>query len=236
MSGLNQQFAKLPYIKSVPRVQIPPSPQVWTALQKGMSIFFFFNCTKMQHNLSEINEIIRHRRTVYPEQFSERKVHKEIILNLLENARWAPTHGLTQPWFFKIFFGNGIKKIVDFHSQNINEKFNQQKFEKLKSRAEKASAIIAVCMKRQETEKIPEIEEVEAVACAVQNMFLTATAHGIGFYWGSGGLTYSEKMKYFLKLKEKDKCLGFIFLGYPSVKPQQGQRKPLEYYTEWVEE
>lgn len=190
----------------------------------------------MQYNLSEINDLIRSRRTIYPEQFSERKVHKEIILNLLENARWAPTHGLTQPWFFKIFCNEGKKKFVDFHRQNINEKFNQQKFEKLKSRAERASAIIAVCMKRQETEKIPEIEEVEAVACAVQNMFLTATAHGIAFYWGSGGLTYSEEMKNFLGLKNKDKCLGFIFLGYPSEKLQKSQRRPVEYYTEWVEQ
>lgn len=189
----------------------------------------------MQYNLSEINEIIRNRRTIYPEQFSERKVHKEIILNLLENARWAPTHGMTQPWFFKIFFDEGKKKFVEFHSQNIDEKFNPEKFEKLKSRAERVSAIIAICMKRQPTEKIPEIEEVEAVACAVQNMFLTATAHGIAFYWGSGGLTYTDKMKIFLGLKDKDKCLGFIFLGYPAVKPPMGQRKPMEYYTEWVE-
>lgn len=189
----------------------------------------------MQYNLSEINEIIRNRRTIYPEQFSTRKVHKEIIQNLLENARWAPTHGMTQPWFFKIFMGNGLLKFIEFHSQNINEKFTAEKFEKLKSRIEKASAIIAVGMKRQPTEKIPEIEEAEAVACAVQNMFLTATAHGLAFYWGSGGLTYSEEMKSFLGMKEKDKCLGLIFLGYPSIEWPQGQRRPVEYFTEWVE-
>lgn len=189
----------------------------------------------MKYNLSEINEIIRNRRTIYPEQFSERKVHKEIILNLLENARWAPTHGMTQPWFFKIFYGEGIKKFIDFHSENINDKFDGQKLEKLKGRADKASAIIAIGMRRQATGKIPEIEEVEAVACAVQNMFLTATAHGIAFYWGSGGLTYSEEMKNFLGLKSIDQCLGLIFLGYPSIEWPKGQRRPVEYYTEWVE-
>ncbi len=193
------------------------------------------NFKSMKYNLSEINEIIRNRRTIFPEQFSERKVHKEIIINLLENARWAPNHGMTQPWYFKIFYREGISKFIEFHSQNINEKFTEEKFEKLKSRAEKSSAIIAIGLRRQVSEKIPEVEEVEAVACAVQNMFLTATAHGIAFYWGTGGLTYSEEMKIFLGLKEKDKCLGLIFLGYPAVEWPKGQRRPVEYFSEWVE-
>ena len=57
----------------------------------------------MLFNLSEINELIRSRRTIYPEQFSDRKVHIEQIEVLLNNAQWAPTHGNTQPWRFKVF-------------------------------------------------------------------------------------------------------------------------------------
>ncbi len=189
----------------------------------------------MKYNLSEINEIIRNRRTIYPEQFSLRKVPKEIINALLENARWAPNHGLTQPWFFKIFYGEGIKKFIQFHSASLTDKFDSQKFEKLKQRAEKTSAIIAICMKRKPAEKFPEIEDVESVACAVQNMFLTATAYGLAFYWGTGGLTYTPEMQNFLGLREKDKCLGLIFLGYPAVEWPKGQRRPVEYYSEWVE-
>lgn len=189
----------------------------------------------MKTYTGEINEIIRHRRTIYPEQFSEKKVPKEFILNLLENARWAPNHGMTQPWHFKVFYEKGIRKFVDFHAQNLNEKFTQEKFVKFKDRAEKTSAIIAVCMRRQATGKIPEIEEIEAVACAVQNMFLTASASGIGFYWGSGALTYSGEMKTFLGLGENDKCLGMIFLGYPSGGWPDGHRRPVENFTDWVE-
>ena len=33
----------------------------------------------LRFNLSEVNELIRSRRTIYPEQFSTRKVHKEQI-------------------------------------------------------------------------------------------------------------------------------------------------------------
>ncbi|MBL4651621.1 MAG: nitroreductase [Flavobacteriales bacterium] len=195
----------------------------------------------MKYNLSEINEVIRNRRSVYPKQFSDRKVHREMIENMLENARWAPTHGLTQPWFFKVFMGDGLQKLAEFHSETYkkitpSESFLVKKYDKLQSNALQSSVVIAICMKRQEIEKIPEIEEIEAVACAVQNMHLTATAFGLGAYWGSGGLTYSEEMKTFLGLKKKDKCLGLFYIGYPDIEWPKGQRKPIEYFTEWVTE
>ena len=90
-------------------------------------------------------------------------------------------------------------------------------------------------MKRQETEEIPEVEEIAAVSCGVQNMMLTATAYGLATYWGSGGLTYSDEMKTFLGLGEKDQCLGFLYVGYPGDEWPTGQRRPQEYYSDWVE-
>ena len=195
----------------------------------------------MRYNLSEVNEVIRNRRSVFPKQFSKRKVHREMIETMLENARWAPTHGLTQPWFFKVFMGKGLMKLADFHSETYKQitpptLFLEKKYNKLHANAMQSSAVIAICMKRQEIEKIPELEEIETVACAVQNMHLTATAYGLGAYWGTGGLTYSEEMKTFLGLNKKDKCLGLFYVGYPNIEWPKSQRRPIEYFTEWVTE
>jgi len=164
----------------------------------------------MKYNLSEINEIIRNRRSIYPKHFNTRKVHKEIIETLIENARWAPTHGLTQPWSFKVFMDKGLNKLGEFHAKTYKMKtpanlFLKKKYDKLIANPMQSSAAIAICMKRQETEKIPEIEEIAAVACAVQNMHLTATAYGIGACWVTGGATYSDEMKAFLGLTVKDR-------------------------------
>ena len=71
----------------------------------------------MKYNVSEIIEVIKNRRSIRPPQFSDRKVHKEQIETLLESARWAPTHGETQPWRFTVFMGDGIKKFSEFHSE-----------------------------------------------------------------------------------------------------------------------
>ena len=192
----------------------------------------------MKYNLSEITDLIRNRRTIYPEQFTDRKVHKEQIELILRNSQWAPTHGNTQPWRFVVFTEGGKKSLSDFLGKTYLQKTapdkqNDQKLAKLMRRPLISSVVVAVCMSRQEEEKILEIEEIEAVACAIQNMQLTCTAYGLGSFWSTPKLIYTEEMNSFLNINEKDKCLGLIYIGYPSIDWPKGHRKPFEYNTEW---
>ena len=192
----------------------------------------------MRFNLSEINELIRERRTIYPEQFSERQVHREQVEVILNNAQWAPTHGNTQPWRFKVFIEESRELLSDFLGKTYLEKVPKEdqvdtKLAKLLQRPLKSSVAIAVCMERQKEERILEIEEIEAVACAIQNMHLTCTAYGLGGFWSTPKLIYTEEMNEFLGLSEKDKCLGIFYIGYPAIKWPKAHRKPIEYTTEW---
>lgn len=194
----------------------------------------------MKYNLSEVTSLIRDRRTIYPEFFSDRKVHKEQIELLLNNAIWAPSHGLTQPWRFKVFMEEGKSRLGEFlkalYLQKVPEAEQKEiKLNRMTNRPAKASAVIAICMERQKEERIPEIEEVEAVACAVQNMHLTCTAYGIAGFWSTPKIIYTDEMKDFLGLGEKDKCLGLFYVGYPQGEWPKGQRKPIEYVTEWLD-
>jgi nitroreductase len=194
----------------------------------------------MRYNLSEINELIRNRRTIFPEHFSERKVHREQIEVMLNNAQWAPTHGNTQPWRFQVFMEEGLSSLSQFLGSTYlkltsEDQQNDTKLGKLIRRPLLSSAVIAVCMKRQEEEKIMEIEEIEAVACAIQNMHLTCTAYGIGGFWSTPKLIYAKEMNEFLNLEDKDKCLGLFYIGYPSIEwPANSHRKPIEYNTKWI--
>ena len=52
-----------------------------------------------------LNKIIRNRKTIYPKQFSGEELSKDLINEILENAIHAPTHKMTQPWFFKVYKG-----------------------------------------------------------------------------------------------------------------------------------
>jgi nitroreductase len=195
----------------------------------------------MKYSLSEITEVIKNRRTILPEQFSQRKVHREQIELIINNAIWAPSHGMTQPWRFKVFTDSGLKRIAEFlpalyQKKTPPESFKQAKFDRMSARPMLASAVIAVCMERDPTGKIEEIEEIEAVACAIQNMHLTCTAYGLGAFWSSPKLIYSTEMNEFLGLKEQDKCLGLFYIGYTDVEWPKSHRKPIEYVTEWIGE
>jgi len=194
----------------------------------------------MRHNLSDTNELIRDRRTVAPENYSGRKVHREVVQEILRNATWAPTHGMTQPWRFKVFMGEGVKMLGEmlpvWYKNFVSEdKFSQKKFEKLKARSSFCSVIISVGMEPDPNGRIIELEEIEAVACAVQNMYLTCTAHGLGALYSTPGFIYSDEVRKFMGLDEGGKCLGLFFMGYPEGEWPKGHRKPLEYVTQWEE-
>lgn len=193
----------------------------------------------MHFSVSEITGLIAHRRTIYPEQFSNRKVHREIVEKLLDSARWAPSHGLTQPWRFKVFMEDSRVSLSDFLSNAYAEmftgdKYNEKKHEMLRNRPLLSSVAIAVCMTPDKTNKIPEIEEVEATACAVQNMALVAAAYGLGLFWSTPKIIYHDGIKTFLNIEVTDKCLGILYIGYPAIEWPKGQRRPIEYFTEWI--
>lgn len=196
----------------------------------------------MKYNLSEISAVIKDRRTIFPEMFSDRKIHREQVETILNNAIWAPTHGLTQPWAFTVFTGDGLTtlsdKLADLYTRlTPADSVSEMKLNKLRSRPLMAGAVIAVSLKRDEKSKISELEEIEAVACAIQNMYLTCTAWGLGAFWSTPGIIYKPEMNEFLGLGEKDKCLALFYIGYPKpdIEWPKSHRRPIEYYTTWVE-
>ena len=188
--------------------------------------------------MHEISEIIRKRRSIYPGSYSGEIIPDEVINEMLENANWAPTHKLTQPWRFIVFTGKGLEKLGQEQASLYEKvsrgkgKFDEGTYEKLRTKPTQASHVIALLMKRNTV--VPEEEEIAAVASAVQNMYLTAAAYGLGSYWGSGGITYFPETLELFSLEPQDKFLGFFYLGIPSGDWPQGKRDPIEEKVEWV--
>ena len=190
----------------------------------------------MQHNPEAFNALVRSRRSVFPKQFVPGgKVPDAIIEEVLENAIWAPTHKLTEPWHFVVFTGEGLKKLAEFQStmyrDTAGSNFKEDKYVKLQTQPLIASHIIALCMKRHAG--VPEVEEIAAVACAVQNIYLSVTAYGYGGYWTTGGVTYMPEARSFFGLGEEDKLLGFFYVGVIGVPSVPGKRVAVSEKTEW---
>jgi nitroreductase len=195
----------------------------------------------MNYNVEEFNRLVRNRRSVFPKQFEEgKRIPDETVNRILENAIWAPSHGQTEPWKFIVFAGDGLKKLSKFQSELYKEssgdRFKEATYINLRSNPLKASHVIALCMKRDPNKKFPEVEEIAAVSCAVENIYLSVTAYGLGGYWTTGGVTYNEKAKPFFGLGDDDKLLGFFYLGYVAIPSPAAQRRPLEEKVQWVKD
>lgn len=191
-------------------------------------------------NPDQLNDLLQTRRSVFPQDYTGEKVSDAIVRQIVDNARWAPTHKLTEPWRFLIFTGDGIKALARFQSdlyKTVTEKdgtFKESNYQKLMTKPLLSSHIVAILMMRDKKRSVPEIEEAGAVFCAIQNMYLTATAYGLGSYLSTGGITYFEEAKEFFGLQEEDRLVGFFHLGIPKRMYPAGKRKSVEEICHWV--
>lgn len=184
-----------------------------------------------------VNQLIRSRRSVFVDQFEkDKKIPDQIILEILENANAAPTHKLTEPWRFTVFCGEGLLTLAEkqaaIYKANAGSSFKQNKYEKLLITPQQCSHVIAIGLKRNKT--VPEIEEIAAVSCAIENIYLSLSPYGIGGYLSTGGITYMDAAKELVGLGQEDIFIGFFYLGY--IKIPTSPRTPgiLEDKITWI--
>ncbi|MFY0626494.1 MAG: nitroreductase [Reichenbachiella sp.] len=191
----------------------------------------------MKFNIEEANNLLQNRRSIFPKNYSGERVDDKIINQMLENANWAPTHKMTEPWRFVVFADEGIKTFADFqadfYKENIGEHYQEMQEKKLREKPLLCSHIIAIFMKRNPI--VPEIEEISSVAAAVQNMHLTATANGVGCYWTTGGVTYMKGINAEFGMDSSNRLMGFLNVGMPKEGDwPKGKRKSIDEKVNWI--
>lgn len=190
----------------------------------------------MDNIFAIISNIITSRRSTKPAMMNGKKASDEQIKSLLELANWAPTHGYTEPWRFTVYSNPPAfcHQHAELYKQSIEpENFAEGVYNNLYTQGDKASHIIIVTMKRGGLPKIPVIEEMEAAACAVQNILLGATALGMASFWSTGGMALRPPMKDFLHLGEDDHIVGVIYLGYTDQHTEGSRNTPLDEKIMW---
>ena len=171
--------------------------------------------------IEEVNDLIQKRRSWYAGQMKAgATIPNEDIWKLLKNANYAPSHKRTEPWRFVVFDPDHLQlffdKMTEIYLKITPEAdIKEDKVKKYAMKAKTLSHVIAICMKRDEGERVPVQEEEYAVACAVQNILLSMDALNIIGYWSTGKIAFTEEIKDFLNLRQEDKCLGFLQLGVP---------------------
>jgi len=186
-----------------------------------------------------LQQIIQSRRSIYPDAYTHQKIEKAAIEQILEAANYAPTHRKTEPWRFKVIEGNKRSEMGDmmaklYKDKTAPDRFSELKYNRTAQKARKCSHVIAICMQRDPKESVPEWEEVAAVAMAVQNIWLTASALGVGSYWSSPSTIHADIVQQFLQLKAGQRCLGFFYMGYHQQEAAEAVRTPIKDKIEWL--
>ncbi len=124
----------------------------------------------------DVETAIRTRRT--HKAYETEPVPSEVVTELLELARWAPNHHLTEPWRFRVLGPESFERLVAAGGSNEREKLGR-------------APTLVVASATQTGDAQQDREDVLATACAVYIVLLAAHARGLASYWRTPPLLQS---------------------------------------------
>jgi nitroreductase len=170
-------------------------------------------------------------------------VPRELIERILESGVHAPNHKITEPWRFHVFSGKGRGELarvraeiarLQAEAEGETEEMAVGRISRERKKAFRAPVIIAVISEAGRDE-VETLENYAACAAAVQNMQLTAHALGLAAMWRTGPVVYHEEMRRFFGLKEGDRIVAHLYLGYSDLGERPRKREPANEKTVWHE-
>ena len=183
-------------------------------------------------NKETLNSIIRNRKSIYPNDYTGDEIPDNLIREILLNANHAPTHRMTQPWFFKVYKNESKQKLIDIISKIDESKISKIKHDKFIQKINDSNTIISIFLNRDKKERLPEWEEIAAVSMAVQNMWLTCYVNNIGSYWSTPG--FIQEYGKLVNLDNNESSLGFFFMGVYNHKETAKLRDDITTKVEWL--
>jgi nitroreductase len=170
-------------------------------------------------------------------------VPRELIERILESGVHAPNHKITEPWRFHVFSGKGRGELarvraeiarLQAEAEGESEEMAAGRISRERKKAFRAPVVIAVISEAGRDE-VETLENYAACAAAVQNMQLTAHALGLAAMWRTGPIVYHQEMRRFFGLKENDRIVARVYLGYPDMGVRPRRRDPANKKTVWHE-
>ncbi len=167
----------------------------------------------------DVETAIRSRRT--HKAFEPEPVDRSIVQELLELARWAPNHHLTQPWRFRVLGPETFARLVAAGGPNEAEKLGR-------------APTLIVASAKLTGDPYQDREDVLATACAAYIVLLAAHARGLASYWRTPKLLESRAGQAAIGLGEDEQFVALIHLGHATGEPKAKEREPVASYTEFL--
>jgi len=190
-----------------------------------------------------LREVIANRRSLGLARLKEDAIDPQIVRDALEAANWAPSNGDTEPWRFTVFTGEGRHELGETFAEAYRQDaeadgdFKDASFQAMRERGTDAPLWISIGMtpglRPDGSRAMSDDDEIMAVACAVQNLHLALTAHGLIGMWHSKGPSIHPHVARYLGLEAPSRLLGFFWAGYPKVEWPTGERGLWEDKVVW---
>jgi nitroreductase len=171
-----------------------------------------------------ISKIVRERRSIKT-NYSSNPVSEELIVELLNNAVWAPNHGLREPWRF-IFISTEKKEAF---IEKLLPAFPKEMQEGRRNYFSDPAAFLIVIMKQDPRQKQWE-EDFGATCSLIQNFQLLAWERKLGVVWKTNPHNWDPKAHEVVGVQPGEKIVGFLHLGYFDAEnvPKPRPRTPAE--------
>src|SRR6478609_1872313 len=167
--------------------------------------------------LVELEAGIRSRRT--HKRFGGDPVPREVVAELLELARWAPNHHLTEPWRFRVLGPESLARLAAAGKPGELEKLSR-------------APTLVVASAKLTGDEHQNHEDVLATACGVYIVLLAAHARGLASYWRTPRVLETREGRAAVGLDDDERFVALIHLGYPVNTPVAKPRKnPDDYVT-----
>ena len=163
-----------------------------------------------------IDEAIRSRRT--HKVFDQRPLAPETIEEILELARWAPNHKLTNPWRFRVL-GPRAKQLLKLAADEAQPGSG--------AKLDRAPTLIGVTV-RLDGDPERQREDLLATAAASYIVLLAAHARGLAGYWRTVPAMDTPAGRAALRIPEDESPIGLLHLGGLRQTQQAPERDPVQ--------
>ena len=163
----------------------------------------------------DVDAAVRTRRT--HKAYRPEPVDPATLDELLDLARWAPNHHLTNPWRFRILGPASLERLkaaADAAKPGSGRKLDR-------------APTLVVVSARQTGDRMQDREDVLATGVAAYIVLLAAHARGLAGYWRTLGILDEPGGRAAVGLEPDEVAVGLIHLGHPLHPPQESERAPL---------
>src|ERR671931_1382832 len=148
----------------------------------------------------EVEEAIRTRRT--HKAYRPEPVDRGLLEEILDLARWAPNHNLTNPWRFRVIGPQALERLKEAAGPESATKL------------ERAPTLV-VCSCALTGDPIQDEEDLHASACAAYIVLLAGHARGLAGYWRTPEVLRTDAGRDAVRLEPNERFVALIHLGQP---------------------